>query len=90
MNFIFDIVANIRDGKVYKGNSFFQGDILFNIQDNIIYNGDSISSFDIIARIEDGKVYNEQARARNIVLFNFDGELTLEEFVAVWFMYHGV
>jgi hypothetical protein len=85
--FIKDIVATVKNGRVYKGNSFFQGDILFNIKDGYIYKGDSISSFDIIATIEDGKVYQGRTTFRSDILFTIDGELTLEEFVAIWLLF---
>ncbi len=54
------------------------------IRDGKIYKGTSTYSSDIISHVKDGKVYNGTSPYSSAVLFSFEGNLTIEEFVAVW------
>ncbi len=80
-----DILFTVKDGAVYQGDSGFWSDIVLTIKDGNIYKGDSTYSFDIIANIKDGCVYSGRSSFRSDIKFSFDGPLTVEEFVAVWY-----
>ncbi|HIF14062.1 MAG TPA: hypothetical protein EYQ86_01460 [Bacteroidetes bacterium] len=52
-----------------------------------MYEENSTYSSDIIANIRKNKVYKGNSSYSSDVLFNFDGQLSIEEFVAVWYAY---
>ena len=70
---------------VYKGSSNGYGDILLNVKDGKIYKGSSNGYGDIIANVSSGKIYNGTSNSYSDISFNYQGFLTLEEFIAVWF-----
>ena len=55
-----------------------------NIRDGKIYKGNSSYSSDVIANLKDGKVYSGTSSYSSDIQFSYDGNLTIEEFVAVW------
>ena len=55
------------------------------IRDGIIYKGKGVYRTDILATVKDGKVYSGTSSYDSDILFTVDGNLTLEEFVAVWY-----
>lgn len=54
------------------------------IRDGKLFNGTSIYNSDVIANVKDGKVYSGTSSYNSDIEFSFDGNLTIEEFVAVW------
>lgn len=85
-----DVLFTIRDGKVYKGNSNYNSDILWTIRDGKLYKGTSTYNSDILANIKSNKVYSKTSNYNSDVLYTFDGFLTIEEFVAVWYVFNYV
>ena len=55
------------------------------IKDGKIYKGTSSSSYDVIASIKNGKVYSGTSSSSYDIQFTIGGNLTIEEFVAVWY-----
>lgn len=49
-----------------------------------VYKGTSSYTSDILATIRDGKVHSGTSPYTSDILFTVDGNLTIEEFVAVW------
>ena len=49
-----------------------------------VYKGTSTYNSDIVATVRDGVVYDGRSNYRSDIRFTLDGNLTLEEFVAVW------
>ena len=80
-----DIMYTIKDGKVYEGTSVYESDVVMTIRDGIIYKGKGVYRTDILATVKDGKVYSGTSSYDSDILFTVDGNLTLEEFVAVWY-----
>ena len=60
-------------------------DIVMTIRDGKIYKGTSVYNSDILATIRDGKVYKGTSVYNSDIMFTIKGNLTLVEFVAVWF-----
>ena len=84
-NFRSDILFTVKDGVVYQGSSTSWTEIVMTIKDGNIYEGDSTFSSDIMANIKDRCVYSGRSFFRSDIKFSFDGPLTVEEFVAVWY-----
>ena len=80
-----DIIYQVIDGKVYQGNSSFSRDMLMHISDGKIYKENSSFSGDMIANIQDGRIYKEHSSFSGDILFTIHGDVTLEEFVAIWY-----
>ena len=80
-----DVIYTITDGKVYKGTSSYTSEIEFTIKDSKIYKGTSSYTSDILATIEDKKVYSGTSSYTSDIVFTIKGNLTIEEFVAVWY-----
>ena len=57
--------------------------VLYTIRDGQVYKGTSNYRSDIIATNRYGKVYRGTSNYSSDILFNIDGVLTIEEFVAV-------
>ena len=55
------------------------------ISEGKIYKENSSFSGDMIANIQDGRIYKEHSSFSGDVLFTIHGEVTLEEFVAIWY-----
>lgn len=62
----------------------YSTDILMTIRDGKLFKGTSMYSSDVIANVKDGKVYSGTSSYNSDIEFSFDGNLTIEEFVAVW------
>jgi hypothetical protein len=84
-NFDNDVLYTVENGKVYKGRSNFSNDIVMTIKDGKIYKGTSNFSNDIVANINNSKIYAGRSNFGNDVQFSIEGNLTVEEFVAVWY-----
>ena len=80
-----DILYTIRDGKVYRGQSSYSSDIVLTIRDGKIYNGTSSYSSDIIANRRDNKIYKNTSSYSSDVEFTLSGDVTIEQFVAIWY-----
>ena len=76
--------AGAQTVKVYKGTGSYSSDIIMTIRDGKIFKGTSTYNSDVIANVKDGKVYSGTSSYNSDVEFSFDGNLTIEEFVAVW------
>lgn len=77
----------IKNGSVYKQNSNYSSDIVFTIKDGKIYDKQYTYSSDILANIGENIVYNKNSSYSSDILFRYNGLLTIEEFVAVWYVY---
>ena len=88
-NYSSDVLFTVKEGKVYKGNSNYSSDILMNIKDGKLYKKNSNYSSDVILTIRDGKVYNGNSSYNSDVLFTIDNLVTIEEFVAIYYVYKG-
>jgi hypothetical protein len=53
-------------------------------RDGRIYRGTSNYNSDILATVRDGKVFNGTSSYTSDIRFTIDGNLTREEFTAVW------
>jgi hypothetical protein len=84
-NYSNDVIYNVKDGKVYKGNSSYSNDVLFTIKDGKVYKGSSNYSNDILATIKNGKVDKGNSLYSNDVEFTIDRQVTVAEFVAIWY-----
>lgn len=51
------MLANIRDGKIYKGSSSTSSNVLFTVKSGKVFKGNSTSSSNCCYTINDGKVY---------------------------------
>ena len=81
-----DVIYTVEEGNVYRGTSSYTSDIVFTIRDSKIYKGTSTYTSDILAHIENNKVYNEDSNYSSDILFTIKGDLTITEFVAVWWV----
>lgn len=70
--------------KVYKGTSRYNSDILCTVRDGVVYKGRSNYQSDILCTVRGHEVYKGRSNYRSDIRFTIDGNLTLEEFVAVW------
>jgi hypothetical protein len=84
-NYTGDVIYTVADGKVYKGTSSYTSDIEFTIKDGKVFKGTSSYTSDILATIEDGRVYSGTSSYTSDIQFTIHGNLTIEEFVAVWY-----
>ena len=68
---------------------FLTGQAYLNYDDKTVkvYKENSSYSSDVICNIKKGRVYKKSSSYSSDVLFNFDGQLSIEEFVAVWYAY---
>ena len=80
-----DILYTVRKGKVYKGSSSYSSDVLFNIKDGKLYDGNSSYSSDIFANKRGLKVYKNNSSYSSDVDFTLSGDVTIEQFVAIWY-----
>ena len=81
-----DVLYTARNGKIYRGNSSYTSDILFTIRNGKIYRGNSSYTSDIVANIRDNRLYRGTSGYTSDVIINWDGLLTVEEFVALWYV----
>jgi hypothetical protein len=51
-----------------------------------VYKGTSTYTSDVICTVADGKVYKKTSSYTSDIEFTIDGKLTVEEFVAVWYI----
>ena len=58
-----------------------------NIKDGKVYNKNSNYSGDIIMNIKDAKVYDGNSNYSGDILFTMDGLASIEEFVAVYYVF---
>ena len=75
-----------QEVKVYSGTSRYDSDILLTVRDGNLYKRTSTYHSDIVATVRDGAVYAGTSSYRSDIRFTLDGNLTLEEFVAVWYV----
>ena len=80
-----DIIFTINDSKVYKGNSNYSVDILFVLRDGRLYKGNSSYYSDVICTKKDNKVYNANSIYSSDIQFSWQGLLTMEEFISVFY-----
>ena len=67
-------------------NQNYSSDILMTIKDSRVYRKDSNYSGDILATIRDNQVYSGTSNYHSDIEYTIDGNLSVEEFVAVWYV----
>ena len=80
-----DIQFTIRNGKVYKGSSSYSSDVVFTIKDGKLYKGNSNYTSDIFANKKGFKIYKNNSNYSSDVDFTLSGDVTIEQFVAIWY-----
>jgi hypothetical protein len=55
------------------------------IRDGKVYKGTSTYTSDVLATITDGKVYSGTSTYTRDIEFTINGNVTIEEFVAIWY-----
>ena len=77
---------SVREDKVYRGDSQYSSDILYRVENSKIYRGNSTYRSDIVANRRGKYIYRGDSSYRSDVEFWIDGDVTLVEFVAIWYV----
>ena len=73
-----------REVRVYKGTSRYTSDVVCSVRDAKVYRRTSTYTKDILLTVRKDRIYKGTSSYTSDILFTVDGNLTIEEFVAVW------